>query len=423
MKKILSIFSVIVVTIMLSSCNEAPTDIGLSFISDTVSVKTISSDDMQFITKHSIRKMHSSYINMGGFLIGKADDYQSMTFIRFETLKDTFKFIKPEKIISSTVKLKVQRYAFGDSLAPLAFDVYKNKKLWFPSTPWDSVFKDPADYIDYSKKIGEFNQVVPLTDSGVIIKLDLDKELISEWLFWGDKHEEYVNTGIAFVPNANSRNIRKFEGPSLNQGGANKFYTEVFVKFYNSKNEVDSVVMKSAMEYTLSDAPEHADKEDIVLQGAVQYRTDMEFDFSSLPDNIAIHSAYLELKLNKEKSRFSNYNTDSLRDNQIIIAYRGMDLKDTLSAIEQKLNANGTKDKDFVTYKFPRFTYLLEQWILHGGKKGIATLHKAPIHHEHFTIDKYVFYGMNDPNPANRPRLRIVYSKRPDYNYQKGGKK
>lgn len=427
MKKLLliNLFAIFGIGLLLSSCNETPSEIGFPFLRDTVSVEAVSSEKHPFIVDQKVQKQHSRFINMGGFLIGKAGEYKSMAFIRFETLKDTFKFITPEKIISSTVTIKALKYAFGDTTAPLAFDIYKVNKIWSPKTTWDSVTSAGADYIDYSKKVGHYSAKVAQSDTGEVITMDLDKALASEWLFFGDDTLKYINKGIAFVPNENSKVIRKFAGPSLNDKSSSTFFSEVKIVFLNSQNKLDSVEMKTAMEYALSDAPSHLDNPenatDIVLQGAVQYKTDLFFDLSSIPDNVAIHSATLEMTLNVGKSKLSNYGADSLRDLQITATYRKVSGVDTLTEAEKKISsAYGNKGADFVTYKFDLFTYIVEQWMLRDGKKGLVTLSKAPVQYEYNTIDKYVFYGLKDPDPTKRPKLKIVYSVRPSYNYKKG---
>lgn len=418
------ILPILLTIILLTSCNETPTDIGFPFVQDTVSVEAVSSESNPFIVKQTVFKQHNRSINMGGYLIGKSDKFKSATFIRFMTLKDTFKFITPDKIISSTIKMKALRYAFGDSLAPFAFDIYKVQKLWSPKTSWDSVFTDNADYIDYSKKMGEFNANIPLKDSGEFIYVDLNKELTSEWMFYGDDTTKYINKGIALIPNDNSKCIRKFEGPSLTADKDKTFFTEVTVKFYDANNKIDSVKMRTAMEYSLSDAPKPDNETDIILEGAVQYNTELQFDLSSLPDNISIHSASLELKLDKNKSVFSNYNTDSLRDLQIIASYRRTSGSDTLTTQEKSIPLiYGNKGADFITYYYNIFTFAVEQWVLRDGKKGMVMLSKAPINNLYINIDRYVFHGMNDPDPAMRPKLKIIYSKRPSYIYSKKGAK
>lgn len=418
------ILSITALIIILSSCNEAPTEIGFPFINDTISVEAVSSVDNPFIVEQKVFKQHSHFINMAGFLIGKSCDYQAMTFIRFVAPKDTFQYITPDKIISSKVKLKALNYVFGDANAPLSFSVYDVTKLWSPKTSWDSVSSSNGDYINLNRKIGEFNSFVPVSDSGEFIYFDLDKEVTSEWMKYGDDTTKYINKGIVLLPDANSKNIRKFDGPTISPDPLKYFYSEVNIVFYNATNQIDSIKLSSAMEYSLSDAPADFSETDIVLQGAVQYNTELHFDLSSLPENIAIHSASLEMKLDLSKSKLSNYNTDSLRDNDIIATYRRVSGADTSTIYEKTITAShGHKSKDFISYNFEIFTFIVEQWMLRDQKKGIVMLSKAPINNLYNTIDRYIFHGINDPDVSLRPKLKIVYSVRPSYNQNKKGAK
>ncbi len=421
-KLIILSFSILV--IVLSSCNEAPTEIGFPFINDTISVEAISSIDNPFIVEQKVFKQHVHYINMAGFLVGKSGDFQSMTFIRFVAPKDTFKYITPDKIISSKVTLKALKYVYGDASAPLAFSVYDVNKLWTPKTSWDSVFNSNIDYINLNRKIGEYNSIVNVIDTGEYISFDLDKEITSEWMKFGNDTTQYINKGIALLPNENSKNIRKFDGPTISDDPAKYYYSELNIHYYNADNIIDSIKLISAMEYSLSDAPADFNETDIVLQGAVQYNTELHFDLSTLPNNIAIHSASLELNLDLNKSKLSNNSTDSLRDNEIIATYRRASGADTSTVYEKTVTpAYGQKTSNFISYNFEIFTFIVEQWILRDQKKGIVLLSKAPIDKLYNTIDRYIFHGINDPDINLRPKLKIIYSVRPNYSQNKKGAK
>ncbi len=428
MNKIKYLISIILpacALLSLNSCNELPTELGYPLLYDTLMVKAVSSLDNPFITGSKIINFNKGILNSSGILIGKYAGMNSAAFIRCGDLPDSLSYITPEMIISSTFTLKAKRWAIGDtsSSSPVSIDAYKIKKLWTVKTTWDSMFTAPADYIDYSKKVAQFSRFVPFQDSLYDVKFDFDKDLTAEWLKFGSDTAHYINLGIALVAGEGSNQIRRFAGQYIGSSSDTIHYNELKVVYINKNNKQDTITLHSAMDYTLTNAP-HPQDDQFVLQGNAQYATQLQFDLSSLPDNIAIHSAALEVQLDLEHSILSNYYTDSLRDQTIAAVYlkNGADsvvVGDTLIPL-----LYGNVGTNFRTYEYPLFTYAIEYWMRYGMKKGQIILTKLPVEKQYIALDKYVFYGINDPDPKKRPKLKIIYSRRPDYtkDVQKGGK-
>ena len=414
----------VVFAVFLNSCNDLPTEVGSPLLYDTVMVTAVSSLDNPYITGQKIVDFHKGILNTYGILIGKYQGMESASFIRCGDLpeKDSLSYMTPDRIISSKFVLKAKRWAMGDSLAPLSFKAYEVKKLWTIKATWDSMFTAPADYIDYSKAVGKFSDQITLRDSVTDVTFDFDKELTAKWLKYGSDTANYINLGIALKPDENCNQIRRFAGQFIAQATDTVHYNELQVVYLNKENEQDTITLRSAMDFTLTNAPRPSD-DLFVLQGNAQYATQLSFDLSTLPDNIAIHSAQLEVQLDLEKSLLSNYNSDSLRDPLISAVYlkNGADsivVGDTLIPL-----LYGAIQSDFRTYKYSLFTYAIEYWLRYGMKKGQIILTKTPVEKQYVALDKYVFYGINDPDPKKRPRLKIIYSRRPSYvkDIQKGG--
>lgn len=427
MNKIKTSFLVLISVIsavFLNSCNDLPTEVGSPLLYDTVTVTAVSSLDNPYITGQKIVNFHKGIINSYGILIGKHAGMQSASFIRCGDLpaKDSLSYITPDRIISSKFVLKAKRWAMGDSLGLLSFNAYKVKKLWTVKATWDSMFTAPADYIDYSKEIGKFSNKITLRDSVTDVIFDFDKDLAAEWLKYGSDTANYINLGIALIPTENCNQIRRFAGQFIAQATDTVHYNELQVVYLNKENVQDTITLRSAMDFTVTNAPRPSD-DLFVLQGNAQYATQLSFDLSTLPDNIAIHSAQLEVQLDLDNSLLSNYNLDSLRDRTISAVYlkNGADsvvVGDTLIPL-----LYGNVQSNFRTYSYSLFTYAIEYWLRYGMKKGQIILTKMPVEKQYLALDKYVFYGINDPDPKKRPRLKIIYSRRPSYikDIQKGG--
>ncbi|MDD3125229.1 MAG: hypothetical protein PHV24_05335 [Candidatus Kapabacteria bacterium] len=401
--------------IALSACNDLPTELAYPFLYDTVSVQAVSSLEYPFITGQRIVQFNEGILNSGGILVGNYNGMHSAGFIRCGDLPDSLSYITPDRIISSKFTLKTHRYALGDSLAAFPFKMYKVKKMWHVTATYDSLFTSPADYIDYSKAVASFNDVIPLTTETGDVTVDFDKELAAEWLKYGSDTTKYINLGIAIVADQNCNQIRKFAGQYVTQSDDDTIkYNNLQVIYLNKNNERDTITLNSAMDFTVSKAPRPSDDE-FVLQGAAQYAMELDFDLSSLPEDIAIHSAALILTLDIDKSTISNF-SDSLRDPQISCMYRvhGADSAvagDTILPIMY-----GTRLDDRITYQYNLFTYAAEYLVRYmAERKGSLIFTKMPTVYQYLTLDRYVFHGLNDPDPALRPRLKIIYSKRPSY--------
>ena len=420
MNKTVALFCLAIAVIaipFLNGCNELPTDVAYPMVYDTMSVAAVSSLDYEnLITGQRIINLHKGILNSGGLLIGQYGDTKSAAFIRCGDLPDSLQYMTADRIISAKLTLKANRWAMGDSTGNLHFGVYKVKKLWMVSATWDSIFTSPADYIDYSKVIASYNDPIPLSEDMVTdVVMDFDKELAAEWLKYGSDTSQYINLGIAMVPSSDCNQIRRFAAQHIaSTSDSIVYYNNLQVVYLDSNNVTDTITLNSAMDYTLSTATLPSDDE-FVLQGATQFATQLDFDFSVLPDNIAIHSATLLLTLDPDKSVFSNYNTDSLRDYQLSSIYYAK-TTDTASADTLTPVMYASRLDDHYTYKFSLFTYAAEYLNAYApGRKGSVIFTRMPVKPQYLSPDKYVFHGINDPNIELRPRLQIIYSRRPDY--------
>lgn len=407
----------------LGGCNQLPTDVAYPMLYDTASVAAVSSlEHPDLITGQRIINFHKGILNSGALLVGQYNGIKSASFIRCGNLPDSLQYITADRIISSKFTLKANRWAMGDSTGNIHFGVYKVKKLWKVTATWDSIFTSPADYIDYSKVIASYNNSIPLSEDTVTdVVLDFDKDLAAEWLKYGSDTTQYINLGIAIVPSSDCNQLRRFAAQHISTSTDSiVYYNNLQVIYYDKNNKIDTITLKSAMDYTLSTAPVPSDNE-FVLQGATQYATQLDFDLSALPDNIAIHSATLYLTLDRDKSVFSNYNTDSLRDYQLAAMYYGK-TSDTAAADTLVPAMYASRLDDHYTYKYSLFTYAAEYLNRYAsGRKGSVIFTRMPVKPQYLAPDRYVFHGINDPNPTVRPRLQIIYSRRPDFS--KGARK
>ena len=109
------------------SCNEEPTDIGISFLQDTVLVVTISnSNDDDIFSTDSNYVIDRATNNTGAIMVGSANNIQSASFLRFD-FPSGLGWITEDDIISSELLLFPLHYAMGDTSGTntLSFDIKK----------------------------------------------------------------------------------------------------------------------------------------------------------------------------------------------------------------------------------------------------------------------------------------------------------
>src|SRR5210317_1261131 len=86
--RILFLFSLII-SIYFTACNDEPTQVGYSFITDTVGVYSLSSSDINFIEKVTSEPYHLPVFQSGVVAIGKFQEYEAISNIRFAEFSDT----------------------------------------------------------------------------------------------------------------------------------------------------------------------------------------------------------------------------------------------------------------------------------------------------------------------------------------------
>lgn len=394
---------------LLSACNDLPTEMGFSLLYDTITVTPITSEDRQLILNTTNRKFIQSRFNCGGMLLGEYGDKKSLILLRFADIPDSLSYLESDKIVSAKVAFHPLRYAMGDTGVTniLSFNVYKVQKLFTVKASYDSIMKDPADYIDYSKLRGTYSDPIEYADTIPAKYFDIDRDLIVEWLNMEvDSVLKYQNWGIALLPNPSSTVVRQISAQLVGDTGRTHPFIEVI--YYNSANELDTFTMQSAID--LSVATDAApDPGDFVVQGATEWTSQLYFDVSFFEYNTAIHKAELELTVDKSRSYNGNDGMDSLITLYYLNDTTYFSDNDNLDTLRTYYGArtNGS-DKFFVS----SISSGVEYWI-RNKKPGFLHITTEGGENEYRQMDRIYFYGPNNPDPNKRPKLRIIYSTRP----------
>ncbi len=406
------LLAIVFMIVFLSSCNEEPTFMGSTLLQDTVSIFPLSTSTTELITGASSFQHNFNIVNTGVMHIGKAGEITALSLLRFnEPIKttDDYDFLLNypiDKILSCKIKLFPNRYTFGDSSNPsaLSFKVYRVNNYWSNLTSWDSL--DANSVIDYSSAVASFTGQISQKDSMENIELDFDKEVFLNWVQnWYDYKNGDSNSivwGLAFVPDENSTVIRQFSGTN----SATSEATEMTIVYKDTAGIIDSLVIQKSIDKPIYKVP-NFNPDEMIVQGSLCFRTFLYFDVSMIPPNSAIHSAHLELTLNREKSLKGNHPLDTTLLGELpsdTSLYNGDDFI-------RSYYAEITGD----VFKFTSITSAVEMWNRGSGTggsgKGLIVFHPDGTENERWELDKLTFYGPNEPDSTKRPVLKIIYSR------------
>lgn len=405
-------FLIFSLQIFINSCNDLPTELAFNLVYDTVNVYPVTSSEVNFITSSKINLFRQNRLNTGVLFCGKADNIRAMSLIRFGEIPDSLGYVTSDRILSATLTLKPIRYTFGDSVnGSMAFKIYKVQKLWTISVTWDSLMNNdiPTDYFDLSRELGNWTGRIQLKDTMDPITIDLDKNIIAEWFkLHADSLPDY---GIGLIPDFTSNIIYSFNEQVA--GATADLRPKIKVVYKNKKDENDSVTFKSAMGSAFIDDSK-PDDNTITIQGSVCYGSQLFFDVSYFPYLSSIHLAELILTLDPSRSYKGNLPLDSTVS--ILLLSGDSVTSDTLrSYYAQRIS--GT-DK----FRVSSMSSAIEIWN-RGAKKGYLLFLPEGFINEFQEFERLTFYGPEEPDSSKKPRLRIIYSTRPNFDSSNNCKK
>lgn len=428
--------------ILFTSCSDDPSTVGFSLIYDTLDIIPVTSSDLPLITGAGNYYKFEPMINLPYIMVGKApnldDKLVSAAIIRFKSFPvligknlDSLKVITgPDRIVSVKFYLYPAKYVIGDTINNhLEFSILKVKNIWDNTSKFIDLFPGEdittSPNIDYSTEYASYSGNISYKDSLINpltfeMKKDEMATLVYEWIQKQKRLENFLagggkvdslnipdsiaNWGMALVPKGNSNVIRQFYGV----GNSDTSYKAHFwITFLNSKNELDSFRLVTALEGTFMNAGE-PDLNTITIQGVRTIRGEMKFDLSAIPEFSSIHKAQLELTLNSAKSYFGSQLPDS-------ILYAVTYTEGRTGYIQTENYANRVSGTD--KFLFTQFIQPCELWT---NRKGTGTINfVAQGKTVYLKPDRFVFYGIDEADTTKKPRLRLIYSRKPDY--RKGG--
>jgi len=386
---ILFILLIIQGFLFFQSCDNNPNDLGLEYIlSDTLGTKVLNSNkDSMAITFNNFRRYINTYSSIY-FTVGKYQGYESKTLLKALSISENY---DSSVVLSSYIKINYNKYAYRDTLGSVSFGIYALTKKYDLALITNDSFSTSSIGTNL---LGSYSGTPNDTNS---IQIPFNSLTAQNWLnYAADTNYPQKNYGIIFVPNGGSTTIKGF-GTQYKPSSiiTNLVPKVVIVALKGGDTTTLTYDLETVSLNTTTDSPYITDR--FVLQNGISYHTILNFDISKLPSNVIINQALLRLKLDRSNSYIFSGTNKKLLFNLV-----------TDSAAKTIDAASGyvTSEPDSVTYTVT-LTTVFFRW-----NNGAAANYGIYIRNAYdiLNLDKFYFYGPNDPDTAKRPLLTIRYT-------------
>lgn len=390
-KKIFPFFIPAFFALLLISCNDSPTDLGIGFVDklDGVGIYKFNSDTT-IQTSSSFERVYS----LGGsarLLLGKAENVTAYTMLKFSfSLPDTVVAdIKANKlkILDSWVEL-VKEYKFGDSSATFDYNVYKINNGWSSTTFSADSFQN---LIYDNMNVSSLRE----TDNDTLYTFHIDTTVTSTWLHsYADTSIDNSNFGILLSPTNESQKVLGFT--ARNSTGVD----QPILTFVVQK---PGVYIDTLYGYILSDISfskgirADVGPENLAIQSSLTTEAKLFFDLSKLPKDITIHSAVLTLTVDTLETKTGKPYNNSL------VAYLVAD-----SSIDSVYSGLGATLKRVDATFTGKITDLVRT--IGGSITNQGFIVKAAS--EIYGNEIFAIKGSNAADVSQRPKLEIVFSRK-----------
>ncbi len=413
---LIGIMAVVSAALIVSSCNEQPTEVGSQLLSDTVVIKTLNSDKDSIIQSGEYFKYIIPAYTSETALVGNYETINAPYLCMFNEPEDSVRNIPVESIITAEFVMYYETYTMGDyNSGQLSLDVKTVDSLWIKvdtdeikKTTWDSL-NDPAKNY-FGRKIGEYAGVLDFSDSNASRRIHIPIEKSYAALLTEYNEEDSINHrpkthGIAFLPREDCSIIQQFR--TSVSGYSADTISHLRIVYTNDKGVQDSIRLHISHDGMFSNSV-ITDPNLLYVQADVDYRSVLKFDLSDIPEFAGIIKSELELTLNEGESIASNEGLDTLVRIGIFAS------REETSALATYVTSSGKRDTANPTkYIFRSISGAVENIVRTTNGKGEVILY--PYYYakddglNHNRIDRLAFYGPNAENPANRPKLKIAY--------------
>ena len=373
------LFLLILFIPLIEACSDDPNAIGIALIPKRDAI-TLVADTIHAVTSGT----DTAHIQVTSttLLLGTYHPFEARTLLEFDGIPAD----QPLATIDSAVLTLHIDYHFRDSAGAFGFTIHRLLQSWnSTSLTWinlvpDSLYNRTADTT--------FLATVQAGDTILTVHID---SVVRSWFH----AQNSAPFGIILIPSP-------VENLVLGLGNyvSNADYRPLLTIGYHTASDSTLLPLNASQLLSLVNSDRPAPTDTVYIQAGIAYRGHVKFDLGSLPKNVSITSATMNLFLNSSSSLRNSYTVNSIIANPALDSSSLPGLS-TLSTIGTP-DANDSSMFDFDIKSF------VQQWIATSPNYGMM----LRAYNEYISLDGFVFYGAN-ANAAHRPRLTITYTRFP----------
>lgn len=420
----LRLCALFVIVSAITSCNDAPTDLGADLVPGTDTLYAVTSQDAGLIDSSYTAQLRLPGIRTEGasFLFGRSGSSEARLlaeFINYPVFDSAVDF----KVLEAYLLLTPEFYVYGDTTnRQVNLSCYELTRLWSGTVTWDSLWNadGSSNYYDVTKQ-PLFTFSTTVNAAGSVIAVPLNPDMVRSWIVRGTdttlRKELY---GLAIVPSAES-SVRAFRNftlrvitnvppkrtipvtPSVVRKATFRRDTTVNTGVRKASVNNDSIRTRPARTITdiqaiiagFGNTPLPAPNE-LVVQGSHVHQAMFDLDLTSIPPQAVILSATMYVTADSAASTHGNVALDE----QLLLTYQPKGSVRTYTRLVGR-------DDVTKTFRFDKLAFMIQE-IMKNGRKG--TLQIGPsVDDQFFRINRLRLYPVSADSTV-RPKLNIIYA-------------
>lgn len=393
MNRFLKLSFIPLLILLFASCNDEPTSVGYNLLPQDGKIQFKQLDSKETPINQSSSSFEAK-LKLGTspyIILGKNSNLESVVLMQFSPAfaDSMIIYYKSNKVKIKKAWMEMRRaYKLGDETQNFDFTLHQIRKNW-TSTGFD---KDSLALLTYDSKNVASSKVIVDT----LLKFDIEPEVIEQWLKYRvDTLSAPKNYGLLMKPTANTQRFIGF----IAFGKTITSDLPTLKIQYEQNSKIDSLNSTPYMDVHVVTGSFPKQPDYIYLQGGLTNRGFLSFNIASLPKDIIISSAKIELTIDTLKS----INGQPLSDSIDVRA-----LKDSVS---KELSGDSLivsvlkRDKNIYSGEI---TWLIQKWIS-SSDTNVNQGMMLSLTDEQRSLARLAIYGSKAAEVINRPRLKIVY--------------
>lgn len=383
MRRFSSLLLLILFIPVIDGCSDNPNATGIALIPKGDAI-AIAADTI----KASVTATDTAHVQGTSttLLLGTFGPLEARTFLEYDGIPSD----KPLATIDSAILTLHIDYRFGDTTAGFGFTVHQLLLAWNSSTLlWSNLVSVPDSLYKHTNDT-TFYSAVQAQDTILTVHIE---PVVRSWF----QAENSAPFGIILIPSPAQNLVLGF----ANYVNVDDFRPTLTIGYHDSTaGDSTTLTLTPSQLLFLANSVRPVPTDTLYVQSGIAYRGRVKFDLSSLPKNVSITSATMNLFLNSSSSLRNTYTVNS------ITAQPALD--STSAPALSTLSTAGTPDaNDSSKFDFDIKSFV-QQWIATSPNYGMI----LRAYNEYISLDGFVFYGAN-ADAAHRPRLTIKYTQFP----------